>query len=203
MSVTAKRHAMDQIPLYPLRFEPIYQYRLWGGRRLANLLSAPLPGDGPIGEAWLLSDREDHPSRVADGPLKGRSIGNCFISGRTSCWENWPGASAGSSAAEISRRVRNALGPGASIGSAVPVYSAGETGKTEAWVVLEAEAKAHLRGLKPATTTDTLRPDARERNGGGLSRLLHSEARRRNFHTGWNRSFAGRRGGFEVQEIAT
>ena len=73
--MTAKRHAKDEMPLYPLRFEPIYQYRLWGGRRLANLLSAPLPGDGPIGEAWLLSDREDHPSRVADGPLKGRSIG--------------------------------------------------------------------------------------------------------------------------------
>ena len=65
---------MKQTTLYPLRFEPIYQYRLWGGRRLANLLSAPLPGDGPIGEAWLLSDRDDHPSVVADGPLKGRTI---------------------------------------------------------------------------------------------------------------------------------
>ena len=53
----------------PLRFEPIYQYRLWGGRRLADLLTAPLPGDGPIGEAWVLSDRDDHPSHVADGPL--------------------------------------------------------------------------------------------------------------------------------------
>ena len=30
---------MGQIPLYPLRFEPIYQYRLWGGRRLADLLT--------------------------------------------------------------------------------------------------------------------------------------------------------------------
>ena len=65
---------MNQIPLYPLRFEPICQYRLWGGRRLADLLRAPLQGDGPIGEAWLLSDRDDFPSRVADGPLKGRSI---------------------------------------------------------------------------------------------------------------------------------
>ena len=65
---------MSRMPLYPLRFEPIYQYRLWGGRRLADLLTAPLPGDGPIGEAWLLSDRDDHPSRVADGPLKGRTI---------------------------------------------------------------------------------------------------------------------------------
>ena len=34
---------MNQIPLYPLRFEPIYQYRLWGGRRLADLLSARCP----------------------------------------------------------------------------------------------------------------------------------------------------------------
>jgi len=60
---------------YPLRFEPIYEYRLWGGRRLADWLSAPLPNDGPIGEAWVLSDRDDYPSRVADGPLKGQTIG--------------------------------------------------------------------------------------------------------------------------------
>src|SRR5664279_5434483 len=69
----SKGHAMDRTSLYPLRFEPIYQYRLWGGRRLADLLTAPLPS-GPIGEAWLLSDRDDHQSRVADGPLKGRTI---------------------------------------------------------------------------------------------------------------------------------
>jgi hypothetical protein len=48
---------MIQTRLYPMRFEPIYQYRLWGGRRLADLLTVPLPGDGPFGEAWVLSDR--------------------------------------------------------------------------------------------------------------------------------------------------
>jgi len=65
---------MSQELLYPLRFEPIYQYRLWGGRRLADLLTAPLPGDDPVGEAWcsataltiravLLRDRSrDEPS---------------------------------------------------------------------------------------------------------------------------------------------
>ena len=36
---------IGRVPFYPLRFEPIYQYRLWGGRRLADLLTAPLPGD--------------------------------------------------------------------------------------------------------------------------------------------------------------
>jgi hypothetical protein len=44
-----KRHtAYPHAPLYPLRFEPIYQYRLWGGRRLAELLTTPLPS-GPVG----------------------------------------------------------------------------------------------------------------------------------------------------------
>jgi len=66
---------MGQLSLYPLRFEPIYQYRLWGGRRLANVLTGPLPGDGPIGEAWVLSDRTDQQSLVANGPLKGQALG--------------------------------------------------------------------------------------------------------------------------------
>jgi mannose-6-phosphate isomerase len=37
-------------------------------------------------------------------------------------------------------------------------WRSGETGKTEAWVVLEAETKSRIyAGLKPATTPDTLR----------------------------------------------
>ncbi len=71
---------MTDPPLYPLRFESIFQYRLWGGRRLADWLDAALPGDGPIGEAWLLGDRDDHPSRAAEGPLKGRAIARLMAS---------------------------------------------------------------------------------------------------------------------------
>src|ERR1017187_3475843 len=73
---------MSEVLLYPLRFDPIYQYRLWGGRRLGNLLSAPLPGEGPIGEAWVLSDRTDHKSLVANGPLKGRTLGQVMEQSR-------------------------------------------------------------------------------------------------------------------------
>ena len=68
---------MNQIPLYPVRFEPIYQYRLWGGRRLADVLTAPLPGDGPIGEAWLLSDRDDHRATLPMDRSKDAPSGNC------------------------------------------------------------------------------------------------------------------------------
>src|ERR1700683_4422876 len=70
----SKNMPLTESLLYPLRFEPIYQYRPWGGRLLASLLTE-LPPSGPIGEAWLLSDRDDHASRVAEGPLKGQTIG--------------------------------------------------------------------------------------------------------------------------------
>ena len=43
LAVDDSEAALHQALLYPLRFEPIYQYRLWGGRHLANLLTAPLP----------------------------------------------------------------------------------------------------------------------------------------------------------------
>ena len=43
---------MTQLQLYPLSFEPIFEYRLWGGRRLGDWMNKPLP-DGPIGEALV------------------------------------------------------------------------------------------------------------------------------------------------------
>ena len=145
--------------LYPLRFEPIYQHRLWGGRRLGDLLTAPLPDDGPIGEAWVFSDRDDHPSRVADGPLQGRTIGQLM--------EQAPEQLLGKLAGRFRRfplllkflDAREMLSvqvhPPDSDTDLLP---AGETGKTEAWVVLEAGTESRIYvGLKPGTTTDGLR----------------------------------------------
>ena len=36
---------------------------------MADVLSIALPGEDLVGEAWILSDRDDHSSVVADGPL--------------------------------------------------------------------------------------------------------------------------------------
>ena len=150
---------MNRIPLYPLRFEPIYQYRLWGGRRLANLLSAPLPDDGPIGEAWMLSDRDDHPSLVADGPLKGRTIGQLL--------EQSPKQLLGKLAGrfrrfplllkflDVSKTLSVQVHPS---DANIDLIPPGETGKTEAWVVLEAGPESRIyAGLKPGNTAETLR----------------------------------------------
>jgi mannose-6-phosphate isomerase len=64
---------MTPVPLYPLRFEPIFKSALWGGRRLATLFPGA-PAEGPIGEAWVLSDQGDNVSRVAEGPLAGTTL---------------------------------------------------------------------------------------------------------------------------------
>ena len=142
-----------------MRFEPIYQYRLWGGRRLSSLLSTPLPGDGPVGEAWVLSDRDDHQSQVANGPLKGQTIGGLM----EKCREQLMGRSA-----PRFRRfplllkfldAREMLSVQVHPSDAHPdLIPAGETGKTEAWVVIEANKGSHIyAGLKPGTTAGDLR----------------------------------------------
>ena len=147
-----------ELLLYPLRFEPIYQYRLWGGRRLADLLTAPLPS-GPIGEAWILSDRDDHPSHVADGSLKGRTIGQLL--------ERFPEQILGTLAGRFRRfplllkflDVHEMLSVQVHPTKAnTNLLPAGETAKTEAWVVLEAGTRSRIyAGLKPGTTAASLR----------------------------------------------
>ncbi len=144
--------------LYPLRFEPIYQYRLWGGRRLADLLTAPLPS-GRIGEAWLLSDRDDHQSGVADGALQGRTIAQLL--------EQFPKQMLGKVAGRFKRfplllkflDVRQMLSVQVHPTDAnTDLLPAGETPKTEAWVVLEAGTESRIyAGLKPGTTAASLR----------------------------------------------
>lgn len=57
-----------------LQFVPIYQTRVWGGRRLEDVLHRALPDAQPYGESWDLVDRADHQSVVATGPHAGLTL---------------------------------------------------------------------------------------------------------------------------------
>lgn len=61
--------------LSALKFEPLYQERVWGGRGLATSLGRILPEDLVIGESWEIVDRPEAQSIVTDGIWKGRSLG--------------------------------------------------------------------------------------------------------------------------------
>jgi mannose-6-phosphate isomerase len=139
--------------LYPLKFEPIYQYRLWGGRKLGSLLSKPLPNEEPIGEAWILSDRKDHASKVSEGQLQGYTI--------TRLMKEYPD--------EIMRKLKGQFDRFPLLLKfldckevlSVQVHPSdvqtkyipqGDTGKTEAWVVLETVQNSLIyAGLTPGT----------------------------------------------------
>ena len=56
----------------PLRFRPVYQTVVWGGRRM-DAWRTDLPA-GPIGESWDLADHPRGMAVVAEGSLTGRTL---------------------------------------------------------------------------------------------------------------------------------
>src|ERR1035437_6620269 len=57
-----------------LQSQPLYQERVWGGRRLHSYLGRELPPGPPIGESWEIVDRPEAQSRVNGGKYVGASL---------------------------------------------------------------------------------------------------------------------------------
>jgi mannose-6-phosphate isomerase len=57
-----------------LRFEPICQARIWGGRRLESAFGRRLPEAQPIGESWEIVDRPEAQSVVREGTWAGQTL---------------------------------------------------------------------------------------------------------------------------------
>ena len=66
----------------PLVFEPIFQERVWGGRKLAQKFGKDLPPNKSIGESWEIVDRPEAQSVVANGPLKGQTLHDLWTNDR-------------------------------------------------------------------------------------------------------------------------
>lgn len=144
--------------LYPLRFEPIYRKYLWGGKRFRDLLNRDLPAEEIFAESWELCDHGDDQSVVTNGPLAGETLG-----------------------ALVARFGEGLLGPGNESVNHFPLLvkfidaaqnlslqvhpddamgamlDPPDSGKTEAWIVLDAEPGSKIyAGLKPGVTYDDL-----------------------------------------------
>lgn len=59
--------------LYPLKFQPVYSYRIWGGNKLKTVLNK-IYQEKNIGESWEISDVKDNETAVAEGDLKGQTL---------------------------------------------------------------------------------------------------------------------------------
>lgn len=60
---------------YPLKLNPIFKERIWGGRRLAEIFGKQLPPGLKIGESWELADLPGDKTTIANGELSGMTIG--------------------------------------------------------------------------------------------------------------------------------
>lgn len=59
--------------LYPLKFQPVFSYRIWGGNKLKTVLNKNYD-EKNIGESWEISDVKDNETMVAEGDLKGQTL---------------------------------------------------------------------------------------------------------------------------------
>jgi mannose-6-phosphate isomerase len=62
------------MPLYPLKFRPLFKRYLWGGRRLGTVLGKPIGEGDDYAESWEIADHEQGQSVIANGPLEGTTL---------------------------------------------------------------------------------------------------------------------------------
>jgi len=60
--------------LYPLKFNPIFKEKLWGGQKIKTILGKDYGELDNCGETWELSGVKGNVSEVANGPLSGRLL---------------------------------------------------------------------------------------------------------------------------------
>ncbi len=59
--------------LHPLKFNPIFKERIWGGNKLQTMLQKNSNGDA-IGESWEISDVKGDASIVSKGKFQGKTL---------------------------------------------------------------------------------------------------------------------------------
>jgi len=154
-----------------LRFEPVLQERLWGGDRLARLFGRELPAQTPVGESWELFAFAGRSVRVGRGTSAGRWLSELIRSGRVPVSE----AERRSGTFPLLFKWIDANRP---LSVQVhppddhPLLPPGHRGKTECWVVVDAEPGAELYVGLQGAGAEELREAVR---CGEVERLLRRE----------------------------
>jgi len=146
--------------LHPLRFEPIFKKAIWGGDALRPMFGRKPPTEAE-GEAWVVSDQGDNQSRVIDGPWKGQTLRDLMLHHQRELLGDSPPSNG---LFPLLLKFLDARAP-----LSVQVHPNDEQarrldptgpglGKTEAWLVLDAQPDSLLyTGLRPGITAKKFR----------------------------------------------
>ncbi len=156
--------------LYPLKLNPLFKQRLWGGNRLARVLGLTVPPGPPTGELWAVSDHPAGQSLIANGPFCGKTLGEITelypqeLLGRENCPGRFP-------------LLLKILDAGARLSVQVhpdDCYASQyeqDNGKTEMWYILQAGPRAEIvYGLRSGVTAGHL---LRSLRAGTVEQLLN------------------------------
>jgi mannose-6-phosphate isomerase len=159
------------VSLYPLRFRPLLRRYIWGGRRLERSLGKRLPPGDDWAESWEICDRGADQSVVEFGPLAGSTLGNLMgrygrdLLGRHHPQTRFPLLL---KLLDAARTLSVQVHPDDARAARL---TPPDLGKTEAWVVLEAEPGSLIyAGLKPGVDRNGLATAIRE---GRCENCLH------------------------------
>jgi mannose-6-phosphate isomerase len=153
-----------------LRFAPLYQKRVWGGRAFESVLGRTLGGTEPVGESWELVDRPEAQSVAVGGGWAGTTL--------NWLWNHHRAALFGGSAPATARfplllkllDAREKLSVQVHPSVRESALGFGEP-KTEWWYVLEAlPGAAVYAGFRHGVTRQIVEEAV---ESGGLEPLLH------------------------------
>jgi mannose-6-phosphate isomerase len=131
-------------PLYPLTFQPVLKRYLWGGRRLGTVLGKPIGEGNDYAESWEVVDHPQGQSVVANGPLAGTTLHDLVTSrgdellGRHAPQPRFPLIF---KFLDCQRDLSVQVHPN---DAAAALLELPDLGKTEAWVVLDAQPGSRI-----------------------------------------------------------
>ncbi|MCA9259112.1 MAG: class I mannose-6-phosphate isomerase [Planctomycetales bacterium] len=160
----------------PLRFEPLFRRYLWGGRRLATLLNKPLGEGDDYAESWEIVDHGADQIVVRGGALAGRTLQQ-LIHERPE-WLLGAGVEVEGAQGprfpllfkflDCNHTLSVQVHPNDAQGA---LLDPPDLGKTEAWVVVSADAGSRLyAGLRDGVTRQQLADALAE---GSCAECLH------------------------------
>jgi len=160
--------------LYPLFFKPVLKDYIWGGRHLAAF-GRDLPETGVVAESWEISSHEDGMTQVENGFYAGKTLQDVFnklgrdLVGVNNQWAIERGKfPLLVKLLDANRRLSVQVHPDDAYAK---THEGNELGKTEMWLVLQAERDAEIvYGLERKTSPQEIK---KALSIGQLESLLH------------------------------
>jgi len=158
--------------LLPLEFTPLLKRTRWGGERLGTQLHKLIGVEGDFGESWELSDHPQAPTLIAGGEYADWTLTQLIqknpnaLFGAGNFYATFPLLIKFIDATD---RLSLQVHPDE---SHLQIFDATRSGKSEAWVILDADEGSHIyAGLKPGVDEFRLRQHLEQ---GNVEECLHS-----------------------------